>query len=36
MGKADPQVPGEVLGHKGVPLKVGNKPNIFNFWLFNC
>lgn len=31
MGKAYPQLPWEILGPKGIPFKVGNKPNIFNF-----
>lgn len=36
MGKAHPQLPWEIRGHKGVPLKAGNKPNIYNFQLFSC
>jgi len=40
MGKADPQLPWEMCGHNGIPLKVRNKPNIFNFQLLlrdsNC
>lgn len=30
-GKADPQVPWEIHGDRGIPPKAGNKPNFLNF-----